>query len=188
MKISILHVQWEEKSGKIQISHAGRINWILPAWEIWIFPDFSSHLCWETWGIQHFNFWLDLGEGELMIAFALYLLRQGYRPEQITVITMYTGQLLEVKRQVRGLLDGSIPFPLKADPARLSWLKPTLEKLGAIRVCAVDNFQGEENDIILLSLVRSNKDQQIGFLAEDNRICVALSRAKLGILWKIFRE
>ena len=116
-----------------------------------------------------------------MIAFALYLLRQGYRPEQITVITMYTGQLLEVKRQVRELVDRNAPFPLQADAAQLPLLRPTLEKLRAIRVCAVDNFQGEENDIILLSLVRSNKEQQIGFLAEDNRICVALSRAKLGI-------
>ena len=125
---------------------------------------------------------IHLDEGELMIAFGLYLLRQGYLPERITIITMYTGQVLEVKRQVRGLIDGSITFPFKADTAQLPWLKQTIKKLGAIRVCAVDNFQGEENDIILLSLVRSNKEQQIGFLAEDNRICVALSRAKLGIL------
>ena len=53
----------------------------------------------------------------------------------------------------------------------------------------VDNFQGEENEIILLSLVRSQdittKEKRdirrlIGFLAIDNRICVSLSRAKKG--------
>jgi superfamily I DNA and/or RNA helicase len=45
----------------------------------------------------------------------------------------------------------------------------------------VDNFQGEENDIILLSLVRSNPLNRIGYLSEANRICVALSRAKKGL-------
>lgn len=44
----------------------------------------------------------------------------------------------------------------------------------------MDNFQGEENDIIILSLVRSNEDAVIGFLKIENRICVALSRAKHG--------
>ena len=47
-----------------------------------------------------------------------------------------------------------------------------------VRVTVVDNFQGEENEIIVLSLVRSNDDNRIGFLKTDNRICVALSRAK----------
>lgn len=41
----------------------------------------------------------------------------------------------------------------------------------------VDNFQGEESKIILLSLVRSNEEDQIGYLSMINRICVALSRA-----------
>lgn len=45
----------------------------------------------------------------------------------------------------------------------------------------MDNFQGEENRIILLSLVRSNKDGRIGFLSTENRVCVALSRAKEGL-------
>ncbi|XP_060066353.1 NFX1-type zinc finger-containing protein 1-like [Ylistrum balloti] len=49
------------------------------------------------------------------------------------------------------------------------------------RVTTVDNFQGEENKIILLSLVRSNSKGNIGFLRESNRICVALSRAKAGL-------
>ena len=43
---------------------------------------------------------------------------------------------------------------------------------------SVDNFQGEENDIIILSLVRSNKENNIGFLKIANRVCVALSRAR----------
>jgi superfamily I DNA and/or RNA helicase len=52
--------------------------------------------------------------------------------------------------------------------------------LKEVRIMVVDNFQGEENDIILLSLVRSNTEAKIGFLKTENRVCVALSRAKMG--------
>lgn len=45
----------------------------------------------------------------------------------------------------------------------------------------MDSFQGMEANIVLLSLVRSNKKRQIGFLSQQNRICVCLSRAKLGL-------
>ena len=46
-----------------------------------------------------------------------------------------------------------------------------------IKVAAVDAYQGEENKIIILSLVRSNKEGKIGFVKTYNRICVAISRA-----------
>uniref|UniRef100_H2ZCB9 DNA2/NAM7 helicase-like C-terminal domain-containing protein n=1 Tax=Ciona savignyi TaxID=51511 RepID=H2ZCB9_CIOSA len=55
-------------------------------------------------------------------------------------------------------------------------------ELKDVYVTAVDNYQGEENDIILLSLVRSNELViYIGFLKIHNRVCVALSRAKKGL-------
>jgi len=56
------------------------------------------------------------------------------------------------------------------------------EPLSEVHVTVVDNFQGEENDIILLSLVRSNSEGRIGFLATENRVCVALSRSRLGFV------
>lgn len=49
------------------------------------------------------------------------------------------------------------------------------------RIECVDGYQGEENDIILLSLVRSNIENNFGFLNIQNRICVALSRARNGL-------
>ena len=49
------------------------------------------------------------------------------------------------------------------------------------KVITVDNFQGEENEIIILSLVRSNAKNNIGYLKISNRVCVALSRAKHGM-------
>jgi len=95
-------------------------------------------------------------EADFLVALCKYLLLQGYKRSQITVLTMYTGQLLLLQEKM---------------PRKTFW---------GVRVCAVDNFQGEENDIILLSLVRSNSYQRIGFLNESNRICVALSRARQG--------
>ena len=41
---------------------------------------------------------------------------------------------------------------------------------------AVDNFQGEENRVVLLSLVQSNQQGRIGYLKEPNRVCVALRK------------
>ena len=95
-------------------------------------------------------------EAKLAVALCDYFLKQGYSPSKITVLTTYTGQLLKLK-------------PLMPK-----------EKFEGVRVTVVDNFQGEENDIIILSLVRSNTRGSVGFLKIENRICVALSRAKKG--------
>ena len=99
----------------------------------------------------------NLHEATFLVALCRYFLQQGYKPNQITILTGYSGQIIQLKQLMpKNLYDG-------------------------VRVAAIDNFQGEENDIILLSLVRSNDDDKIGFLGIENRICVALSRAKQGL-------
>ncbi len=95
-------------------------------------------------------------EADYIVALCRYLLQQGYKSTQITILTPYTGQLLVIRNRM------------------------PKNEFGALRITAVDNFQGEENDIILLSLVRSSKEGKIGFLSEENRVCVSLSRAKVG--------
>ena len=45
-------------------------------------------------------------------------------------------------------------------------------------ISTIDSFQGQENEIIILSLVRSNSDAVIGFLKDYRRMNVALTRAK----------
>jgi hypothetical protein len=47
-----------------------------------------------------------------------------------------------------------------------------------LRVATVDNFQGEEASVVIVSLVRSNASGNCGFLSESNRTNVLLSRAK----------
>jgi superfamily I DNA and/or RNA helicase len=46
------------------------------------------------------------------------------------------------------------------------------------RISTIDSFQGQESDQIILSLVRSNEDGQIGFLRDYRRMNVALTRAR----------
>ena len=116
---------------------------------------FIQHEHPET-GDEHLLSHSNLHEAKFLAALCNYLLQQGYKPSQITILVTYTGQLLKMRDHL----------PRK-----------TFE---GVRVCTVDNFQGEENDVILLSLVRSNDMGRIGFLFEENRVCVSLSRAKMG--------
>ncbi|CAF2790891.1 unnamed protein product [Rotaria sp. Silwood2] len=98
-------------------------------------------------------------EAEYIIALAHFLIKQGYEKSQITILVMYLGQRALISRMIK-----------------TSLYSKTLKD---IRINVTDSFQGEENDIILLSLVRSNNQTNtIGFLKIHNRICVALSRAR----------
>ena len=51
-----------------------------------------------------------------------------------------------------------------------------------ISVNTVDGFQGQERDIIVLSMVRSNDDGQIGFLRDLRRMNVAITRARMKVI------
>ena len=52
----------------------------------------------------------------------------------------------------------------------------------AISVNTVDGFQGQERDIIMISLVRSNNEGQIGFLNDLRRMNVAMTRARMKLI------
>ncbi len=51
-----------------------------------------------------------------------------------------------------------------------------------ITVNTVDGFQGQERDVILISLVRANEDGQIGFLNDLRRMNVAITRARMKLI------
>mmetsp|Transcript_105373 Transcript_105373/g.250872 ORF Transcript_105373/g.250872 Transcript_105373/m.250872 type:complete len:1551 (-) Transcript_105373:107-4759(-) len=117
--------------------------------------------------MTHFHYEDDEGESHskqntfeanFVSAMCAHLVSCGYEESQITVLTPYLGQVRLLKKRMQR--------------------DPTTQK---IAITAVDNFQGEENDIIIISLVRSNRARQMGFLAVDNRINVALTRARHGM-------
>ena len=65
------------------------------------------------------------------------------------------------------------------------WLKDNIvevefdkTKLESLSVKTIDGFQGEERDVIYISLVRSNEKHEIGFLNDLRRMNVAITRAK----------
>ncbi len=51
-----------------------------------------------------------------------------------------------------------------------------------ITVNTVDGFQGQERDVIIISLVRANDDGQIGFLSDLRRMNVAITRARMKLI------
>jgi superfamily I DNA and/or RNA helicase len=51
-----------------------------------------------------------------------------------------------------------------------------------ISVNTVDGFQGQERDIIVISLVRANDEGQIGFLRDLRRMNVAMTRARMKLI------
>ena len=51
-----------------------------------------------------------------------------------------------------------------------------------ISINTVDGFQGQERDIILISMVRSNDEGQIGFLRDLRRMNVAITRARMKLI------
>lgn len=97
----------------------------------------------------------NLHEASFIVALCKYLIQQGYETTQVTILAMYKAQLKKIEEL------------LGAEPI-----------LDSVHATTVDNFQGEENEIILVSFVRSNDEKNIGFLKTANRINVAFSRAR----------
>ncbi|XP_052081593.1 NFX1-type zinc finger-containing protein 1-like [Mytilus californianus] len=106
-----------------------------------------------------------------------YLRMQGYPSSKITVLSTYSDQVRLLCNMIK-IEDKNISRKDEVVncPGILS-----RDDEPSVRITTVDNFQGEENDIILLSLVRRNMENEIGYLSEANRVCVALSRAKIGL-------
>ncbi|KAI2777836.1 P-loop containing nucleoside triphosphate hydrolase protein [Daldinia loculata] len=125
-------------------------------------------------------------EIEVVSALVSHLVRQGtYGRDDIAILTPYLGQLHKLRkklqnsfelvveaRDLESLQKEGLDTPLEAH-------KQALGK--CIRLATVDNFQGEEAKVIVISLVRSNSERQCGFLKTTNRINVLLSRAQHGM-------
>ena len=73
--------------------------------------------------------------------------------------------------------------------AQVQYLRARLRQCDALRpyrhllaVNTVDGFQGQERDVIFISLVRANDDGQIGFLSDLRRMNVAITRARMKLV------
>ncbi len=88
------------------------------------------------------------------------------------------------------LLEERIDFGLISPyKAQVQYLRQLVKKdvffkpfRSLITINTVDGFQGQERDVILISLVRANEDGQIGFLNDLRRMNVAITRARMKLI------
>jgi len=108
--------------------------------------------------------YLNRTEASMVEKIVTYFLKDGVVPEQMGVVTPYEGQRAYVTAHMQ-----------RAGTQRTQLYKE-------IEVASVDSFQGREKDYVILSCVRSNEHQGIGFLSDPRRLNVALTRAKYGVI------
>ncbi|KAH6960364.1 hypothetical protein DER45DRAFT_602303, partial [Fusarium avenaceum] len=161
-------------------------------------------------GMRHNLFWLDHGypedaqykgrhamshrnrwEAKMATALVRHLVRQGeYKAGDIALLTPYIAQLSCLSATL--VQEDGIFIDGKDEHDRVSLgehdegqsVERPIKKenlLDGVRLATIDNFQGEEAKVVVVSLVRSNPKHKIGFLKTENRVNVLLSRARDGL-------
>ena len=123
-------------------------------------------------------------EIDATIALVDHLMRQGvYRGTDIAVLTPYLGQLNKLRDTFGDAFNIILGDRDQHDlqSAGFNSLYMPGAKPEALRLATIDNFQGEEAKVVVISLVRSNAENRCGFLRTENRINVLLSRARHGM-------
>ena len=148
---------------------------------------------------SHSNLW----EVDMTHALVRHIVRQGiYSSTDIAVLTPYTGQLQKLRAKLQNdfeiVLSERDQETLVKEGFHTEEVLPEIDQTSGLsnagskplqkkkmsdllRIATVDNFQGEEAKVIIVSLVRSNKERRVGFLRTTNRINVLLSRAQHGM-------
>ncbi|XP_075493440.1 uncharacterized protein LOC142531234 [Primulina tabacum] len=105
-------------------------------------------------------FYQNEGEAEYIVSVYMYMRLLGYPANKISILTTYNGQKLLIRDVINRRC---VPLDFIGPPHK---------------VTTVDKFQGQQNDFILLSLVRT---RFVGHLRDVRRLVVAMSRARLGL-------
>lgn len=100
-------------------------------------------------------------EGEAKLVYTHYrkLVESGVSPNYIAIISPYSAQVKLLEQMIVGDVD-------------------YLEASKLPEINSVDAFQGREQEVVIVSLVRSNAECEIGFLSDTRRMNVALTRAR----------
>jgi hypothetical protein len=134
----------------------------------------------------------NVADAKAVVGLVKFLLAAGVPNGAISVITPYKGQKTLIQRELRSAKVtsykprpqqqiGGYGRPSTSGRGQLGRGSPALTSStndDEILVSTVDRFQGDENDVIILSLVRVKPGNQ--FVALPNRFIVATSRARLG--------
>lgn len=92
---------------------------------------------------------------------------------EVDIVALHIKALTEAGVQVKDIAIIA-PYNLQVDLLR----QKLSHKYAELEIKSVDGFQGREKEAVVLSLVRSNRKGEVGFLAEDRRINVAVTRAR----------
>ncbi|KAG0635516.1 hypothetical protein HOY80DRAFT_1011825 [Tuber brumale] len=134
----------------------------------------------------------------MVVGLVRHLSRQGvYKSGDIAVLTPYLRQMFNLRKKLGSVFDvvigdrdqEQLDLEESKEDGDLELDPPTTGRrevnkgnlLNEVRVATVDNFQGEEAKVVVISLVRSNDAGKCGFLRTSNRINVLLSRAQHGM-------
>ncbi|XP_037087891.1 RNA helicase aquarius-like [Pollicipes pollicipes] len=105
-------------------------------------------------------FFQNLAEAEYVVAVYMYMRLLGYPADKISILTTYNGQKMLIRDVINQRCANN---PVMGQPCKVD---------------TVDKYQGQQNDYILLSLVRT---KAVGHLRDVRRLVVAMSRARLGL-------
>ena len=147
-----------------EVRHRGILDWDTPiSWVDTSEMDFKEEFVGETFGR------INKAEADLLLEHLLaYIDRIGS------------------KRIIDERIDFGIISPYKA---QVQYLRSKVKSTTAFRpfrslisINTVDGFQGQERDVILISLVRANEQGEIGFLRDLRRMNVAITRARMKLI------
>ncbi|EME81372.1 uncharacterized protein MYCFIDRAFT_139817 [Pseudocercospora fijiensis CIRAD86] len=126
----------------------------------------------------------NLYEAELTKKVVRYMAQQGYGTADQVVLTPYLGQLGLLRRELAEDND-----PILNDMDSFDLVRSGLMSAASASQCkrplhlsTIDNYQGEERDVVVVSLTRSNPNGDIGFMISPERLNVLLSRARKALI------
>ncbi|KAF3015010.1 hypothetical protein E8E14_008395 [Neopestalotiopsis sp. 37M] len=111
-------------------------------------------------------------EAQMVLGIVRYLAQQGYGTDKMVVLTPYLGQLRLLREILKQDNDPILNDLDSAPLLQAGLLTPTVSRLEKrpLRLSTIDNYQGEESDITIISLTRSNPQNEIGFMSAPERL------------------
>ncbi|KAK6523012.1 hypothetical protein TWF281_002435 [Arthrobotrys megalospora] len=125
-------------------------------------------------------------EADMVVSIVRYLGAQGYGNDHIVILSPYLAQvgLITKKMKQRGQFDVLLSQGDYHELVRAGFMQARdlkgVDKY--IEVSTVDQFQGSDRDIVIVSMVRCNPEQKASFIRAPERANVLLSRARKGLI------
>ncbi|KAK9320640.1 P-loop containing nucleoside triphosphate hydrolase protein [Lipomyces orientalis] len=104
-------------------------------------------------------------EAWLVIQQVLELLAKGVKMSDIGIISPYNAQVTTISKRIEACMEMGV-------------IKSEENEERILEISSVDGFQGREKNAIIISLVRSNQNGEVGFLKDDRRLNVAMTRPR----------